>query len=111
MAPASGRTLLDGWRTLGHWAIGFFGCYAVVWGFVYGATAMSAVRLALNALVGGMPVRYWAMLAGLTGLTLVWLQRYAVFEKFGVREVHGWAGRREVRRRGEHRDPGGSRSR
>lgn len=79
---SSGRTLLDGWRTLGYWATGFFGCYAVVWGFVYGATAMSAVGLALNALVGGMPVRYWAMLAGLTGLTLVWLQRYAVFEKF-----------------------------
>jgi Mn2+/Fe2+ NRAMP family transporter len=79
---ASGTTILDGWRTLGYWATGFFGFYAVIWGFVYGATAMSAVGLALNALVGGMQVRYWAMIAGLVGLVLVWIQRYAVFEKF-----------------------------
>lgn len=79
---ASGTTLLDGWRRLGRWATGFFGIYIVIWGFVYGATAMSAVGLPLNALFGGMSVRYWAISAGLVGLTLVWLQRYHVFEKF-----------------------------
>jgi Mn2+/Fe2+ NRAMP family transporter len=79
---ASGMTLLDGWRRLGYWATGFFGIYIVIWGFVYGATAMSAVGLPLNALFGVMSVRYWAMLAGLTGLVLVWGQRYAVFERF-----------------------------
>lgn len=41
----SGATMLDGWRRLGYWATGFFGVYIVVWGFVYGATAMSAVGL------------------------------------------------------------------
>ncbi|MFC7614096.1 Nramp family divalent metal transporter [Actinokineospora soli] len=79
---ASGTTLLDGWRRLGRWATGFFGVYIVVWGFVYGATAMSAVGLPLNALFGGLSVRYWAMIAGVVGLVLVWLQRYHVFEKF-----------------------------
>ncbi|ANY07635.1 Nramp family divalent metal transporter [Pseudonocardia sp. HH130630-07] len=79
---ASGATMLDGWRRLGYWATGFFGVYIVVWGFVYGATAMSAVGLPLNALFGGLQVRYWAMLAGLAGVVLVWLQRYHVFEKF-----------------------------
>ena len=79
---ASGSTLLDGWRRLGYWATGFFGVYIVIWGFVYGATAMSAVGLPLNALFGGLDVKYWAMIAGVVGLTLVWLQRYAVFEKF-----------------------------
>lgn len=78
---ASGTTLLDGWRRLGRWATGFFGLYIVIWGFVYGATAMSAVGLPLNALFGGLSVRYWAIIAGLVGLTLVWLQRYHVFEK------------------------------
>ncbi|MCG8914316.1 Nramp family divalent metal transporter [Actinokineospora sp. PR83] len=79
---ASGSTLLDGWRRLGRWATGFFAAYIVIWGFVYGATAMSAVGLPLNALFGGLPVRGWAMIAGVVGLVLVWLQRYHVFEKF-----------------------------
>lgn len=79
---ASGSTLLDGWRRLGYWATAFFGVYIVIWGFVYGATAMSAVGLPLNALFGGLSVRYWAMIAGVVGLALVWAQRYRVFEKF-----------------------------
>jgi Mn2+/Fe2+ NRAMP family transporter len=79
---ASASTLLDGWRRLGYWATVFFGAYIVIWGFVYGATAMSAVGLPLNALFGGLPVRYWAMIAGVVGLALVWMQRYHVFEKF-----------------------------
>ncbi len=79
---ASGTTLLDGWRRLGRWATVFFGVYIVIWGFVYGATAMSAVGLPLNALFGGLDVRYWAMIAGVVGLVLVWLQRYEIFEKF-----------------------------
>src|SRR3954469_4937719 len=79
---ASGSTLLDGWRRLGRWATVFFGVYIVIWGFVYGATAMSAVGLPLNALFGGLSVRYWAMIAGVVGLVLVWAQRYHVFEKF-----------------------------
>lgn len=79
---ASGSTLMDGWRRLGRWATTFFGAYIVLWGFVYGATAMSAVGLPLNALFGGLSVRYWAMIAGVAGLVLVWAQRYQVFEKF-----------------------------
>jgi Mn2+/Fe2+ NRAMP family transporter len=78
---ASGSTLLDGWRRLGYWATVFFGVYIVIWGFIYGATAMSAVGLPLNALFGGLDVRYWAMIAGVLGLALVWVQRYQVFEK------------------------------
>ncbi|NMH97199.1 Nramp family divalent metal transporter [Pseudonocardia acidicola] len=79
---ASGTTLLDGWRRLGYWATAFFGVYMVIWGFVYGATAMSAVGLPLNALFDGLSVRYWAMIAGVVALLLVWAQRYEVFEKF-----------------------------
>ncbi len=78
---ASGSTMLDGWRRLGYWATVFFGIYIVIWGFVYGATAMSAVGLPLNALFGGLSVRYWGMIAGVLGLALVWAQRYASFEK------------------------------
>ncbi len=80
----SGATLLDGWRRLGYWATGFFGVYIVIWGFAYGATAMSAVGLPLNALFPVLDVRYWGMIAGVAGLVLVWAQRYAAFEKLMV---------------------------
>ncbi|GAA1196335.1 Nramp family divalent metal transporter [Prauserella alba] len=77
----SGRTMLSGWRTLGRWVLVYFGAYALVWGFVYGATAMSASGLPLNALFPALDVRYWAMLSGVVGFVLVWFGRYAVIEK------------------------------
>lgn len=78
---ASGRTMLSGWRTLGRWATGYFGVYIVVWGFIYGATAMSASALPLNALFPVFPVWVWGVVCGLLGLVLVWFGRYAVLEK------------------------------
>ena len=95
---ASGATMLDGWRVLGRWTTWFFGVYIMVWGFAYGATAMSAVGLPLNALFGGLSVRYWAMIAGVVGLVIVWAQRYEVFEKFVSVLVA-----REVLHRRDHR--------
>ncbi|GAB3575335.1 Nramp family divalent metal transporter [Amycolatopsis endophytica] len=77
----SGQTILAGWRTLGRWTLLYFGAYAVVWGFVYGATAMSASGLPLNALFPVMSVRYWAILCALAGLVLVWFGHYGVIEK------------------------------
>ncbi|GAA2363388.1 Nramp family divalent metal transporter [Saccharopolyspora halophila] len=77
----SGRTMLSGWRTLGRWATTYFGIYVVVWGFVYGATAMSASALPLNALFPVLPVSGWAIVSALTGLLLVWFGQYAVLEK------------------------------
>ncbi|MGH3623252.1 MAG: Nramp family divalent metal transporter, partial [Sciscionella sp.] len=78
---ASETTLLTGWRRLGRWALVYFGVYAVMWGFVYGATAMSASGLPLNALFPVVSVRYWAMICGAVGLALIWFGRYAVIEK------------------------------
>lgn len=78
---ASGATMLDGWRRVGRWATVFFGVYIVVWGFVYGATAMSAVGLPMNALFEGLSVRSWGIIAGIAGLVLVWFQWYGLFEK------------------------------
>lgn len=78
---ASNRTILSGWRILGRWATGFFGIYIVLWGFIYGATAMSATALPLNAMLPVLSVRSWGMIAGIVGLTMVWFGRYAVLEK------------------------------
>ena len=38
---ATGRTIFEGWRSLGKWTAVYFAPYIMIWGFVYGATAMS----------------------------------------------------------------------
>ncbi|MFP3715063.1 Nramp family divalent metal transporter [Puerhibacterium sp. TATVAM-FAB25] len=78
---ATGRTIFEGWRQVGRWAVVYFGVYVVVWGLSYGAAAMSSTGLALNALLPGLDVRWWAMITGLVGAALVWFGRYGFFEK------------------------------
>ncbi|MHB9853307.1 Nramp family divalent metal transporter [Streptomyces sp. Tue6028] len=83
---STGRTLFDGWASLGRWTTYFFVVYAVVWGFVYGAAAMSSSALPLQALFPGVfpddwSIKPWAVLCGLVGLVFVWFNRYEVFEK------------------------------
>ncbi|MFD4142418.1 MULTISPECIES: Nramp family divalent metal transporter [unclassified Streptomyces] len=80
---ATGRTMFDGWRSLGGWTSVYFGIYVVVWGFIYGATAMSSTALPLVALFPDTPggLKTFAIAAGLIGLALVWFNRYARFEK------------------------------
>ncbi|MEU6821701.1 Nramp family divalent metal transporter [Streptomyces atriruber] len=79
---ATGRTLFEGWRSLGQWTTYYFAVYVVIWGFVYGATAMSSSALPLVALFpDGPSLKTWAVLCGLLGLAFVWFNRYAVFEK------------------------------
>jgi Mn2+/Fe2+ NRAMP family transporter len=79
---ASGRTLFDGWRSLGPWTTVYFAVYVVIWGFVYGATAMTSSALPLHALFPEGPgLKFWAILTGLLGLGFVWFNRYAIVEK------------------------------
>lgn len=79
---ATGRTLFDGWRSLGAWTTVYFAVYVVLWGFIYGATAMSSSALPVVALFPDGPgLKFWAIVTGLTGLVFVWFNRYAVFEK------------------------------
>ena len=47
---ATGRTIFEGWQTLGIWTTWYFGIYVVVWGFVYGAAAMAGTGLPLHSL-------------------------------------------------------------
>ncbi|MFJ5776018.1 Nramp family divalent metal transporter [Streptomyces sp. NPDC093094] len=79
---STGRTLFDGWSSLGRWTTWFFAVYVVVWGFVYGAAAMSSSALPLQAMFPDvMDLKWWAVACGLSGLVFVWFNRYAVFEK------------------------------
>ncbi|MFA5630493.1 MAG: Nramp family divalent metal transporter [Porticoccaceae bacterium] len=78
---ASGQTLFQGWRSLGRWATLYFGIYVVIWGFVYGATAMSSTALPLAALFPAVDLKVFAVMSGCLGLALVWIGNYAMFEK------------------------------
>ncbi|WP_295045307.1 Nramp family divalent metal transporter [uncultured Paracoccus sp.] len=78
---ATGKTIFEGWRSLGSWTAWYFGPYVVIWGFVYGAAAMAGTGLALYSLMPFMGVPAWGILSGLLGLALVWSGRYDMFEK------------------------------
>ncbi|QCX28489.1 Nramp family divalent metal transporter [Nocardioides jishulii] len=78
---ASGRTIFEGWQSLGRLATWYFGIYIVIWGFVYGAAAMAGTGLPLASLFPWMSVTWWGILSGLAGLALVWFGRYSVVEK------------------------------
>ena len=53
---ATGRTIFQGWDSLGRWTSAYFGPYVVIWGFVYGAAAMAGTGLALHALFPSLGV-------------------------------------------------------
>jgi Mn2+/Fe2+ NRAMP family transporter len=81
---ASGRTIFEGWRSLGRWTTWYFAPYIVVWGLVYGATAMSSSALPVIALFPDLSLRWTAVAFGVAGLAMVWFNSYAVFEKITV---------------------------
>ena len=90
---ATGHSIFEGWRRVGRWTSWYFGPYIMIWGFVYGATAMSASALPLAALIpqvpvlgdvewiAQMPFMVYAVLSGLIGAALVWMGRYHALEK------------------------------
>ncbi len=78
---ATGYTIFEGWRKLGRWTTWYFGPYIVIWGFVYGATAMSSTALPLAALFPQVSLTLWAVIMGVAGFLMVWFNAYATFEK------------------------------
>ncbi len=78
---ATGKTIFEGWRSLGRWTTWYFGPYIMIWGFVYGATAMSSAALPLAAVFPVLPLWAWAIIMGLLGFVMVWFGKYSTFEK------------------------------
>lgn len=74
-------TIFEGWRSLGAWTSWYFGIYILVWGFIYGATAMSATALPLAVLFPVLPLPAWAIVAGVASFLFVALNRYETFER------------------------------
>ncbi|CCE75986.1 Nramp family divalent metal transporter [Clavibacter nebraskensis] len=78
---ATGKTIFEGWRTVGRWTAWYFGPYILIWGLVYGAAAMSSSALPLAALFPGVDLKVFAIGCGLVGALVVWFGRYSAFEK------------------------------
>ncbi|WP_037175073.1 Nramp family divalent metal transporter [Rhodococcoides fascians] len=78
---ASGNTIFQGWRSLGKWTTVYFAPYIVIWGFVYGAAAMSSSALPIVALFPALDLKVVAIASGLLGFALIWLGSYGFFEK------------------------------
>jgi Mn2+/Fe2+ NRAMP family transporter len=78
---ATGRTIYEGWASLGRWTTVYFAPYIVIWGFVYGAAAMAGTGLPLASLLPFLGAKTWGIISGLLGLALVWSGRYGLFEK------------------------------
>ena len=81
---ASGRTIFEGWRSIGRWTTWYFAPYIVVWGLVYGATAMSSSALPVVAIFPDLSLRWTAVAFGLVGLVMVWFGSYVTFERITV---------------------------
>jgi Mn2+/Fe2+ NRAMP family transporter len=78
---ATGRTIFEGWRSVGRWTTWYFGPYILIWGLVYGAAAMSSSALPLAALFPGVDLKVFAIGCGLVGAVVVWFGRYSMFER------------------------------
>ncbi|MGB9034434.1 MAG: Nramp family divalent metal transporter [Paeniglutamicibacter sp.] len=78
---ATGKTIFEGWKSLGKWTTWYFGPYIMIWGFVYGATAMSSAAMPLAAMFPAVDLKVFAVAMGLAGFAMVWFGRYSFFEK------------------------------
>ncbi len=80
---ATRTTILDGWRSMGLWATGYFTIYLALVTFFYGAAAPSAAALAVDAMFPGvLPFWAWAVLHSVVfGFVICFIGKYSVFEK------------------------------
>jgi Mn2+/Fe2+ NRAMP family transporter len=77
----SGKTIFEGWKSMGKWASVYFGVYALIWGFVYGAAGTSSCALAMSAMIPAIPLWAWAIIHGIAGFALTWSGRFRLFER------------------------------
>jgi len=80
---ATRTTILDGWRSMGAWATGYFTIYLALVTFFFGAAAPSASALAVTAMFPGvLPFWVWAALHSIVfGFVICFIGKYSVFER------------------------------
>ena len=78
---ATGRTIFEGWRSLGRWTTWYFAPYIMLWGLIYGASAMTSAALPIVTLFPGVNLELTAAATGVVAFVMVWFGRYRTFEK------------------------------
>ncbi|WP_225435286.1 Nramp family divalent metal transporter [Bacillus aerolatus] len=78
---ATGQTILEGWRSLGNWTMGYFFVYVSLFGLIYGAAIATACGLIMYTMFPIMPLWAWAILHSVAGFALIWFGRYKIFER------------------------------
>ncbi|GAA4288588.1 Nramp family divalent metal transporter [Georgenia daeguensis] len=78
---ATGRTIFEGWRSLGRWTTWYFAPYIMLWGLIYGASAMTSAALPIVTLFPGVNLELTAAATGVVAFLMVWFGRYRTFEK------------------------------
>ncbi|GAA0445474.1 Nramp family divalent metal transporter [Lentibacillus halophilus] len=78
---ATGQTILEGWRSLGKWTMGYFIIYVTLFGLIYGASIASASGIMMYAILPIIPWWAWAIIHSVAGFTLIWFGRYKIFER------------------------------
>ncbi|MFK2825505.1 Nramp family divalent metal transporter [Bacillus sp. B190/17] len=78
---ATGQTILEGWRSLGMWTMGYFFVYVTLFGLIYGAAIATACGLIMYTMFPIMPLWAWAVLHSVAGFALIWFGRYKIFER------------------------------
>ncbi|MFF9776027.1 Nramp family divalent metal transporter [Streptomyces sp. NPDC013978] len=78
---ATGQTVIAGLRSAARWLPAAFLLFVLVIGLLYGAALGSVASLALSTLFPVLPVRPVAVAVALAAAAIVYLGRYAVFER------------------------------
>ena len=73
---------MQGWRSLGRWAIWYFVIYLFIVTFVFGAAVASTAALAVDAAFPGVhPLWAWAALHSVAAFAVISIGRYGLFER------------------------------
>ena len=77
----TGTSPIRGFHRLSKAFTGYFGIYSLIIGFFYGAAIASALGLSVNAMFPEIDTKVGAIVAVLVGLVVLWIGRYAAFER------------------------------
>ena len=78
---ATGKTILEGWRSLGKWTMYYFVVYVTLFGLFYGAAIATACGIMMYTMFPIIPWWAWAIVHAVAGFALMWIGRYKLFER------------------------------
>ncbi|TLS43684.1 divalent metal cation transporter [Streptomyces montanus] len=78
---ATGQTVIASLRSVGRWLPAAFFAFVLVIGLIYGAALSSVASLALSTLFPALPLRPLAVAIALVSAAIVYVGRYALFER------------------------------